>query len=76
MRKTAFCTCENKGVDELHGNGAADQCFCFHNMESITPLLSKSEISSLLPLSVAVQPVCVRLGWKSPRIGCVVMRLK
>ena len=30
MRKSAFCICENKGVDQLRGNHAADQCLCFH----------------------------------------------
>ena len=42
MRKPAFCT--------------ADQCLCFHYIDSTIPLLSKSEISSLLPPSVSVQP--------------------
>ena len=29
MRKPAFCICENKGADQLHGNHAADQAFVF-----------------------------------------------
>ena len=42
-----FCTCENKGADQLPGNRAADQRLCFHYIDSTIPLLSKSEISSL-----------------------------
>ena len=29
MRKPAFCIFENKGADQLHGNGTADQCLKF-----------------------------------------------
>ena len=29
MRKPAFCICENKGADQLHGNCADDQCLVF-----------------------------------------------
>ena len=47
MRKPAFCICENKGADQLHG---------FHYKGSTIHLLSKSEISKLEPSSVAVQP--------------------
>ena len=37
-------------------NHTADQCLCFCYIDSIIPLLSKAEISSLLSSSVAVQP--------------------
>ena len=56
MRKPTFCICENKGADQLRGNREADQRLCFRYIDSMIPLLSKSEISSLLPSSVAVQP--------------------
>ena len=56
MRKPAFCICENKDADQLRGNREADQHLCFCYMDSTIPLLSKSEISSLWPSSVAVQP--------------------
>ena len=56
MRKLAFCICENKDADQLRGNPEADQRLCFHYTDSIIPLLSKSEISSFEPSSVAVQP--------------------
>ena len=50
MRKSAFLTCENKGL-------AADQHLCFCYIDSTIPLLPKSEISSLLqPFSVVVHP--------------------
>ena len=29
MRKPAYCICENKDADQLHGNRTADQCLCF-----------------------------------------------
>ena len=47
MRKPAFRMYENKGVDQLCGNRAADLRLCFHNIYSKTPLLHKSVISSL-----------------------------
>ena len=56
MRKPTFCIYENKDADQLPGNREADQRLCFRYIDSIIPLLSKSEISSLLPSSVAVQP--------------------
>ena len=56
MRKPRFCICENKDADQLRGYREADQRLCFHYIDSRTPLLSKSEISSLYPSSVAVQP--------------------
>ena len=45
--KTGFCICENKDADQLRGNREADQRLCFRYTDSIIPLLSKSEISSL-----------------------------
>ena len=59
MRKLAFCICENKGADQLHGKCAADQSLCFCLAIKIlvqSPLLPKSEISSFLPSSVCVGP--------------------
>ena len=41
-----FCICENKD---------ADQHLCFRYIDRTIPQLSKSEISSLQPCSVAVQ---------------------
>ena len=56
MRKPTFCTCENKDADQLRDNREADQRLCFRYLDSTIPLLSKSEILSLYPSSVAVQP--------------------
>ena len=55
MRKPDFSLRENKGADQLHSNCEADQCLCFHYLDSTVPLLLKSEISSFLPSSVTVQ---------------------
>ena len=58
MRKPKFCICKNKDADQLRGNREADQRLCFRyiHVDSTIPLLSKSEISSLSPSYVAVQP--------------------
>ena len=50
MRTPAFCICENKGADQLRSACAADQCLYFHYIDSAIPLLSKTEISSLLTI--------------------------
>ena len=56
MRKPAFRICENKDADQLCGERTADQRLCFRYTDSTIPLLHKSEVSSLQPSSVAVQP--------------------
>ena len=55
-RKPTICICENKDADQLRGNPEADQRLCFRYIDRMIPLLSKSEISSLWPSCVAVQP--------------------
>ena len=69
MRKTAFCICENKDADQLRGNREADQRLCFSYLDSTIPLLSKSEISSLQPSSVAVQPGLCRTWSETSKTG-------
>ena len=69
MKKPAFCMWENKDADQLRGNCEADQRLCFRNIDSTIPLLSKSEISSLQPSSVAVQPDLCRTWSKTPKTG-------
>ena len=66
MRKPAFCICENKDADQLSGNREADQRFCFRYSDSTIPLLPKSEISSLWPSSVVVQPGLCRTWSETP----------
>ena len=60
-----FCICENKDADQLRGDCEADQHLCFRYIDSTIPLLSKSEISSLWPSSVTVQPGLCRT-WSKP----------
>ena len=66
MRKLAFCICENKGADQLRGNREADQRLCFRHKDSAIPLLSKSEISSLKPSCVIIQPGLYRTWSETP----------
>ena len=40
IRKPAFCICDNKDADQVHGNHEADQCLCFRYKDSTIPLLS------------------------------------
>ena len=54
-KKMDFCLCENKDADQLCSNCTADQCLCIRYVNSTFPLLQKSEISSLKPVSVTVQ---------------------
>ena len=56
MRKTTICICQNKDADQLRGDREADQRLCFRYIDSAIPLLSKSEVSSFYPSSVAAQP--------------------
>ena len=76
MRKPAFYICENKDADQLRSNCAADQRLCFRYVDSTIPLLSNSEISSLYPASVAVQPGLCRTRSETPKTGFLRTRLK
>ena len=67
VRKPAYCICENKDADQLRGNREADQRLCFRYTDSIIPLLSKFEISSLYSYYVVVQPGLCRPGRKPRR---------
>ena len=69
MRKPDFCICENKDADQLRGNREADQRLCFRYTDSTTPLFLKSDISSLHPSSVAVQPSLCRTRSETPKTG-------
>ena len=76
LRKPEFCICENKDADQLRGNREADQHLCFRYTDSTIPLLSKSNISSLLPSSVAEQPGLCRTWSETPKTGFLTTRLK
>ena len=65
MRKSAFCICENREADQLHGNGESDQRLCFRYTDSTIPLLPKSEIS--IHFMWLYSPVCVGSGRKPRR---------
>ena len=59
MRDPVFCICDNKDVYQLRDNRAADQCLCFHYIDSTCtiPLLSKSRmLKPLAILSSCVSP--------------------
>ena len=75
MRKLAFCICQNKDADQLHGNCEADQHLCCHYIDSTIPLLSKFEVSSLYSSSVAVQPGLCGTWSETQKTGFVVMGL-
>ena len=75
MRKPAFCICENKDADQLLGNREADQRLCFYYTDSTIPLLSKSEISSPYPSSVAIQPGFCRTSSETHKTGFLTTRL-
>ena len=75
MRKPAFCLCEKKDADQLCGNREADQCLCFHYTDSTIPLLPKSEISSLQPSSVAVQPGLCQTWSETRKTGFLITKI-
>ena len=75
MRKPAFCICENKDADQLRGNREADQRLCFRYTDGTIPLPLKSEISSLWPFSVTVQPVLCRTWSETPKTCFLTTRL-
>ena len=75
MRKPAICICENKDADQLRGNREADQHLCFLYTDSTILLLPKSEISSLSPSSVTVQPSLCQTLPETPKPGFLRTRL-
>ena len=44
MRKLAFCTCENKGTDQLRGYSAAQHHLSFRRIGITIPLLPKFQV--------------------------------
>ena len=75
MRKPAFCICENKGADQLHGNHEADQRLSFRYTDSTIPLLPIYEISSLWPSCVVVQPGLCQTWLEAPKTDFLTTRL-
>ena len=64
MRKPAFCLCENKGADQLHGNHTFDQCLCFRYIGSAIP-----------STSVAVRPGLCLTWSETPKTYLCVKRI-
>ena len=75
MRIPAFCICENNDADQLRGNREADQRICFRYSDSAIPRRPKSEISSLYPSSVTVQPGLCQTNSETPKTGFLRTRL-
>ena len=76
MKNPAFCICENKDADQLCGDREADQSLCFRYTDRAVPLLSKSEISSLKPSCVVVQPGSCGTWSETSKTGFLTTRLK
>ena len=75
VRKPTFCICKNKDADQLRSNREADQRLCFRYTDSTIPLLSKSEILSLQPSSIAAQPGLCQTWSETPKTGFLTTRL-
>ena len=60
---------------QLLGNLVADQHLCFRCIDGTIPLLPKSEISSLKPSSVAVQPGLCQTWLETPKTGFLMTQL-
>ena len=75
MKKSTFCICENKGADQLRSNCAADQHLSFHYRDCTINILSKSDISSIWPLSVVVHLVFCRTLSETLKTGFLATRL-
>ena len=75
MRKPAFCMCENKDADQLHGDREADQRLCFSFIDGTILLLPNYEISSLYLSSMAVQPGLCQTWSETPKTCFLTTRL-
>ena len=75
MKTSTFCICENKGADQLRSNCAADQHLSFHYRDCTINILSKSDLSSIWPLSVVVHLVFCRTLSETLKTGFLATRL-
>ena len=73
--KNGFLHMRNKDADQLRGNREADQRLCFCYIGSTIPLLSKPEILSLYPSSVAIQRGLCGTWSETPKTGFLTTRL-
>ena len=68
IRKQAFCICENKDADQIHGNREADQRLCFRYIASTIPLLPlNTKLQASNHLLWLYSLVCVGPGRKPRR---------
>ena len=75
MKKPAFWIYKNKGANQLRGNYTADQHLCFCYIDCTISLLPKSDISSLKPSSVTIQPDFCRMWSENLKTGFLMMWL-
>ena len=74
MRKPVYALCEQQRRRSACASAQSDQHLCFRCLDSIIPLVSISEISSLYLASVAAQ-AGLSLPWsQAPKTGFLVMR--
>ena len=76
MRKPVYAICEQQRRRSACVSAQSDQRLCFRFLDSIIPLVSISETSSLYLASVAAQ-AGLSLPWSQiPKTGFLVTRLK
>ena len=76
MRKPVMPYANNKGADQSSHMRSRISAFIVHCLDSIMPLVSISEISSLCLASVAAQ-ASLSLPWsQTPKAGFLVTRLR
>ena len=65
LRNPAFCICENTGADQLSGNRATDQRFCFRYVDTVAPVLVATSIKQAPVLSkhFNVPPIDFTCKW-------------
>ena len=76
MRKPIMPYANNKGADQPAHPLRLISTFVVHFLDSIIPLVSTSEISSLNLASVAVQAGLGFTGSQTPKTGFLMTRLK
>ena len=74
-RHEKTCFLHMQLLTKTQSNCAADQHLLFCYIDSRIPLRPKSEISSLLPSSVAVQTGLCQTWSETPKTGFLMMRL-
>ena len=75
MSKHVYAICEQQRRRSAYASAQSDHAFFIRCLDSIIPLVSKSEISSLYLASVAAQ-AGLSLTWsQTPKTGFLVTRL-